>query len=64
MSWPSGSDPFFLYNTIDNNARAAYYTVPYTPYVKCDGIVVVNASTAGMNAAYNLRNAVNSPVMI
>ena len=64
MSWPSGSDPFYLYNTIDNGARANYYSVPYTPYVKCDGIVVVNASTAGMQSAYNQRNAVNSPVMI
>ncbi|MBC8279076.1 MAG: T9SS type A sorting domain-containing protein [FCB group bacterium] len=64
MSWPSGSDPFYLYNTIDNSARANYYNVPYTPYVKCDGVVVVNASTAGMQSAYNQRNAINSPVMI
>ncbi len=37
MSWPSGTDPFYLANTVDNNARRTYYNVTGTPTMKCDG---------------------------
>jgi len=37
MSWPSSSDPFYLANQTDNDARRAYYSVNATPTMKCDG---------------------------
>ena len=37
MSWPSGSDPFYLANTVDNDSRRTYYGVTGTPTQVCDG---------------------------
>ncbi len=39
MSWPSSSDPFYLYNTTQNNARRSYYNVNYVPRLVLDGTV-------------------------
>lgn len=39
MSWPSSSDPFYLYNTTQNNGRRYYYDVNYVPRLILDGTV-------------------------
>ena len=37
MSWPQSNDPYYLYNTSENNARRAYYGVNATPSLAVDG---------------------------
>lgn len=57
MSWPSSNDPFYLANTVDNNARRSYYIVNATPTMKCDGST---ASWPSIASAINARLAVAS----
>ncbi len=37
MSWPQGNDPYYLYNTTENNARRSYYGVNATPSLAVNG---------------------------
>ena len=39
MSWPSGSDPWYLHNTTDNNTRRNYYGINGIPAFRTDGQV-------------------------
>jgi hypothetical protein len=59
MSWPSGSDPWYLANPTDNNARRSYYGVNATPTMKCDGY---SASWTAIQSAIQSRLAVPSPL--
>lgn len=59
MSWPSGSDPWYLANPTDNNARRSYYGVNATPTMKCDGYT---ASWTAIQSAIQSRMAVPSPL--
>lgn len=38
MSWPSASDPMYLHNTTDNDARKGVYSVSSVPHTVVDGI--------------------------
>ncbi|MFH1862367.1 MAG: T9SS type A sorting domain-containing protein [bacterium] len=57
MYWPSGSDPFYLYNSTDNNARRTYYAVNYVPWLNVDG-------TQCGSSQYDLENAINNRLAI
>lgn len=37
VSWPSASDPMYLHNTSDNDAKTGYYGVNSVPHVVIDG---------------------------
>jgi hypothetical protein len=40
MNWPDpGNDPFYYYNSTENNARRSYYGVDYIPHFFVDGDV-------------------------
>ena len=60
MSWPSSTDPWYLANTTDNNARRTYYGVNGVPAFYLDGAVLSPYSS--LVSAYNLRKAVASPI--
>lgn len=55
VDWPSGTDPIFLANPIEQNARKAQYGVSSVPYLKMDGIVSVSAAT--LQTSYDQRLA-------
>ncbi|MBU0517601.1 hypothetical protein KJ564_01530, partial [bacterium] len=59
MSWPSSTDPFYLANTTDNNARRTYYGVNSTPTMKCDGLA---ASASGIYSNIVARMPIASPL--
>jgi hypothetical protein len=60
MSWPSATDPFYLANTADNNARRTYYNVNATPSMFCDGAAVANWAT--IQTTMQSRMGVPSPL--
>lgn len=37
MSWPSASDPYYIYNPDDGNTRRTYYGLNWVPYMCIDG---------------------------
>ncbi len=63
-SWPSSSDPFYRYNTSENDARVYYYPPDpdgyrYTPYGYTDGVYRGSSYTAWgswIQARKNLRS--------
>ncbi|MFH1011651.1 MAG: lamin tail domain-containing protein [bacterium] len=69
--WPSSGDPYYLYNTSENSARANWYGVPSqgVPYLKVDGtLTYVGGGQAGnytiVRNAINTRRAIASPCTI
>lgn len=67
MSWPSpGNDPMYWINPVDNDARRVYYGVNSIPDWYFDGILNVapNGGQAPLQAAYNQRTNILSPVSI
>jgi hypothetical protein len=40
MNWPGGSDPFYLYNPVDQNNRKSHYGVNFVPDTYVDGTQV------------------------
>ncbi|MFH1679897.1 MAG: FlgD immunoglobulin-like domain containing protein [Candidatus Eisenbacteria bacterium] len=62
MSWPAGSDPMYLYNTVENNARRAYYGVNYVPSFRFDGSYIRDPSDFGTYAQWYsfVRSTINT----
>jgi hypothetical protein len=58
VDWPSPSDPIFLANPTEQNARKAVYGVSSVPTLKMDGVLTPNAY--GLENAFNTRAAVPS----
>ncbi|MFH1278158.1 MAG: FlgD immunoglobulin-like domain containing protein [Candidatus Eisenbacteria bacterium] len=44
VSWPLPSDPFYLANTLDSNARVSYYGVGYVPTFRFEGMFLKDPS--------------------
>ena len=61
MWWPSSTDPFWLANTVDNQARQQYYAVSGTPTLKCDGST---ASWPSIQSTIQARMGVSSPLWL
>ena len=62
-SWPDGSDPYYRFNTFENNARKNYYNVAGVPTTKVDGYLTATSP----NSFYNLivtRSNMESPLEI
>lgn len=62
--WPSGSDPYYTYNTSENQARIYYYGVQNigVPHVMVDGLSSPNPWNAALiQSAINSRFLVPSP---
>lgn len=65
MNWPSpGNDPMYWINPNDNNARRTLYSVSSIPDWFFDGVLNVGTTTAELQAAYNSRTNILSPVTI
>jgi len=65
MNWPSpGNDPMYLSNTADNTARRTAYGVNSIPYWFFDGTYIGGTSNGILQASYNSRTDVLSPVTI
>lgn len=63
VSWPSSSDPFYVYNPTDNTTRKSYYNVSGVPTSKCDGILSPSSgSYSSMEAAVDERLAIPSSI--
>ncbi len=60
MSWP-GTDPLYLYNTVDNNNRRTFYGVSAVPATYCDG-TAINYSQS--SSYVNSRISVPAPMEI
>ena len=62
MSWPApGNDPMYLHNTVDNNARRAYYGINSVPHVQMEGNwwdgMPSQVSQNLINTAYNVGSS-------
>lgn len=65
MNWPSpGNDPMYWINPNDNNTRRTLYSVSSIPDWFFDGVINVGITTAELQAAYNNRTNLLSPVTI
>ncbi len=65
MNWPApGNDPMYLFNQLDNNIRRTAYGVNAIPDWFFDGVINVDPSTSALQAAYNERVNILSPVTI
>ncbi|MBU1937846.1 lamin tail domain-containing protein [bacterium] len=65
--WPSSGDPYYQYNTSENDSRIYYYNVQNigVPYLKVDGILTPSAgSSSAITTAINQRRAIASPCII
>lgn len=62
-SWP-GYDPMYLHNTVDPNARVAYYGINYVPYSVLDGNYYSGAPSGWNINTVNTRYSVPSPLEI
>ncbi len=63
MSWPNGSDPFYLFNPADNDARRYYYGINAIPALKCDG-TTCGTSQYAIQSAINNRLAIPSDIWL
>ena len=60
--WPSAGDPYYQYNTSENNARTSYYGVTGVPHLEVDGLSSPDPWGAGaIQSAINARLAIPSP---
>jgi len=65
MNWPGTTDPYYLYNTSENNARKTLYGVTGIPYLKVDGVQTPSpTSYTAVRSAINSRRAIASPCTI
>lgn len=67
--WPSGSDPFYLFNTPAVHARISYYGINFTPDLMIDGTGAgdggPNPGSYGSMASYiNNRLAIPAPLTL
>jgi len=63
--WPGANDPFYLYNTSENRARANYYNVPNigVPYLKIDG-TITGSSPGAYEAQIENESYNDSPLLM
>lgn len=65
MNWPApGNDPMYLANVNDNNTRRALYSVNSIPWWLFDGTYIGGVSSGQIQAAYDSRTNLLSPVTI
>jgi hypothetical protein len=63
VNWPASNDPFYLANTVENDARKTYYNVTAVPQVQIDGLI--NGGSGGPWEQMMLgRRAVASPLTV
>lgn len=53
VNWPQPTDPYYLFNTIENNARRNYYGVNAVPAVFMNGVEVSGSQTTIGNTLVN-----------
>ncbi len=63
VNWPLPSDPFYVANTVEANARWTYYGVNYVPYVRVDGLLLGGAWGPWVGMMLD-RYALGSPLTI
>lgn len=61
MSWPSASDPMYLHNTADNDARRGVYNVSAVPHTVVDGIRFANVPQGLSQNMVNNWLTIDSP---
>jgi hypothetical protein len=64
MSWPSGSDPFYLANVAENEARRTYYSVNVVPKFIIDGSFDAGSGYNAYQTHLENQLAVPSPLEI
>jgi hypothetical protein len=64
MSWPSGSDPFYLANIEENNARRSYYSVNVVPKFIIDGTFDAGSGYSAYQTHLENQMTVPSPLEI
>jgi hypothetical protein len=57
VSWPGDSDPIYLANPTEQNARKSFYNVTGVPTIKFDGVIT---GTSNLEGSYTTRAAVPS----
>lgn len=62
VNWPSATDPFYVANTVDNNARRTYYGINAVPANETDGSSTVTQSYPGLVDVCGARLGVPSPL--
>ena len=55
---PGPSDPFYLAARPENDARRAYYSVPFSPYAVVDGVKII-VTTSLSQLEQNIRTAIS-----
>jgi PKD repeat protein len=63
VDWPSPTDPMYLLNASDNNARRGYYGVNSVPWIDVNG-TTISVSQAALEGAVSSGNAAYSPFNI
>lgn len=53
VNWPQASDPYYLYNSTESNARRSFYGVNAVPFVAMNGAEVAGSQTTIGNALIN-----------
>jgi hypothetical protein len=61
VNWPDPSDPYYLFDSGENNARTSYYSVTGVPYGRIDGNLAPNYSSY-VTIINNEYNDEESPV--
>ncbi|MDQ3021227.1 MAG: T9SS type A sorting domain-containing protein [Bacteroidota bacterium] len=65
MNWPApGNDPMYLINPSDNNARRTLFGVNSIPNWFFDGVVNIQIPSGSLQAAFDQRTNILSPVTI
>jgi len=62
--WPSSSDPYYVFNTTENNARINYYGISYVPDFQIDGIVDGGSGYQFWGIKIDNRDTLESPLII
>lgn len=60
VNWPSSTDPIYLANPTEQNARKTCYNVNSVPWTQVDGVI----HASNLSSAYNTRMAVPSYLSI
>ncbi len=65
MSWPSGSDPFYLANQSENDTRRYYYGVNAVPHMRCNGTIQMSTSSqSSMISVINSQLSIPSDIWL
>ena len=56
--WPTASDPIYVANPSEQEARVDMYTVNAVPWIQFDGVIHATNSQSGLENAFNTRMAV------